>query len=98
MSTCTRTYLFRSGMTDTALSVPEEKLDRLPAAYRQGKDGLVETEPAGGGFYAGPPPFDVSHSELVSTVADFHRLTTAYSSTAAGWTARLCSRPSICSR
>ena len=63
------------GMTDTALSVPEEKLDRLPAAYRHGEDGLVEIEPAGGGFYAGPPPFDVSHGELVSTVADFHRFT-----------------------
>jgi CubicO group peptidase (beta-lactamase class C family) len=63
------------GMIDTALSVPEEKLDRLPAAYRHGEDGLVETEPAGGGFYAGRPPFDVSHGELVSTVADFHRFT-----------------------
>jgi CubicO group peptidase (beta-lactamase class C family) len=63
------------GMTDTALSVPKEKLDRLPAAYRHGEDGLVEIEPAGGGFYAGPPPFDVSHGELVSTVADFHRFT-----------------------
>jgi CubicO group peptidase (beta-lactamase class C family) len=61
------------GMSDSALSVPEEKLDRLPAAYRHGEDGLVETEPAGGGFYAGPPPFDVSHGELVSTVVDFHR-------------------------
>jgi CubicO group peptidase (beta-lactamase class C family) len=61
------------GMTDTALWVPEEKLDRLPPAYRHGDDGLVETEPAGGGFYAGPPPFDVSHSELVSTARDFHR-------------------------
>jgi CubicO group peptidase (beta-lactamase class C family) len=63
------------GMTDTALSVPEEKLDRLPAAYRHGEDGLVEIEPAGGGFYAGQPPFDVSHGELVSTVVDFHRFT-----------------------
>lgn len=63
------------GMTDTALSVPEEKLDRLPAAYRHGEDGLVEIEPAGGGFYAGHPPFDVSHGELVSTVVDFHRFT-----------------------
>jgi CubicO group peptidase (beta-lactamase class C family) len=63
------------GMIDTALSVPEEKLDRLPAAYRHGEDGLVETEPASGGFYAGPPPFDVSHGEFVSTVADFHRFT-----------------------
>src|SRR5215831_4310721 len=61
------------GMTDTALWVPDDKLDRLPAAYRHGDDGLVETEPASGGFYAGPPPFDVSHGELVSTARDFHR-------------------------
>jgi CubicO group peptidase (beta-lactamase class C family) len=61
------------GLTDTALWVPEEKLDRLPAAYRHGDGGLVETEPAGGGFYAGPAPFDVSHGELVSTARDFHR-------------------------
>ena len=61
------------GMTDTALWVPYEELDRLPAAYRHGDDGLIETEPAGGGFYAGPPPFDVSHGQLVSTVRDFHR-------------------------
>jgi len=53
--------------------VPAEGLDRLPAAYRHDDDGLVETEPAGGGFYAGPPPFDVSHGELVSTARDFHR-------------------------
>jgi CubicO group peptidase (beta-lactamase class C family) len=61
------------GMTDTALWVPEADLDRLPAAYRHSEAGLVETEPAGGGFYAGPPPFDVSHGELVSTARDFHR-------------------------
>jgi CubicO group peptidase (beta-lactamase class C family) len=63
------------GMADTALWVPEEKLDRLPAAYRHGDEGLIETERAGGGFYAGPPPFDVSHGELVSTVRDFNRFT-----------------------
>jgi CubicO group peptidase (beta-lactamase class C family) len=61
------------GMADTALWVPEDKLDRLPAAYRHTDDGLLELEPAGGGFYAGPPPFDVAHGELVSTVGDFHR-------------------------
>ena len=61
------------GMTDTALWVPEGKLDRLPAAYRHGDEGLAEIEPAGGGFYAGPPPFDVSHGELVSTARDYHR-------------------------
>jgi CubicO group peptidase (beta-lactamase class C family) len=64
--------LFRPlGMTDTALWVPEDKLDRLPAAYRLTDDGFVELEPAGGGSYAGPPPVDVSHGELVSTVRDF---------------------------
>jgi len=63
----------RLGMTDTALWVPQHKLDRLPAAYRHGEEGLVETEPAGGGFYAGPPVFDVSHVDFVSTAADFHR-------------------------
>jgi CubicO group peptidase (beta-lactamase class C family) len=61
------------GMPDTAFWVPNEKLDRLPAAYRHGESGLEETEPAGGGFYAGPPPFDVSHGELVSTARDYHR-------------------------
>jgi CubicO group peptidase (beta-lactamase class C family) len=61
------------GMSDTAFWVAEGSLDRLPAAYRHGDEGLVETEPAGGGFYAGPPPFDVSHGELVSTAADYHR-------------------------
>ncbi len=60
-------------MTDTALWVAEGKLPRLPAAYRHTDEGLVETEPASGGFYAGPPPFDVSHGELVSTAADYHR-------------------------
>jgi CubicO group peptidase (beta-lactamase class C family) len=63
------------GMTDTALWVPQGKLDRLPAAYRHGDSGFVETEPAGGGFYAGQPAFDVSHAELVSTARDFYRFT-----------------------
>jgi CubicO group peptidase (beta-lactamase class C family) len=61
------------GMTDTALWVPADKLNRLPAAYRHSEHGLVEIEPAGGGFYAGRPSFDVSHSELVSTARDYHR-------------------------
>ena len=61
------------GMPDTAFWVPKEKLDRLPAAYRPAGGGLVEMEPARGGFYAGPPPFDVSHAELVSTARDYHR-------------------------
>lgn len=61
------------GMVDTGFWVPEEKRDRLPAAYRPDGEGLLETEPAGGGSYVGPPPFDADHGELVSTVADFAR-------------------------
>ncbi len=60
------------GMYDTGFWAPEGKLNRLPAAYRRTESGLVETEPAGGGFYA-DPPFDVSHAELVSTADDYHR-------------------------
>ena len=33
----------------------------------------------GGGFYAGPPDHDVSHEELVSTVADYARFLRALS-------------------
>ncbi|RMB59951.1 serine hydrolase domain-containing protein [Tessaracoccus antarcticus] len=61
------------GMHDTGFWVPEKELARLPAAYRYTADGFVELEPAGGGFYAGTPPFDVSHGELVSTVHDYGR-------------------------
>ena len=65
------------GMTDTAMWVPTDKLDRLPAAYRHRPDGFDETEPAAGGFYAGPPPFDVDHAELVSTARDYYRFARA---------------------
>jgi CubicO group peptidase (beta-lactamase class C family) len=58
---------------DTGLWVPAGSLARLPAAYRHTDTGLVELEPAAGGSYAGPPPFDVSHAEIVSTVGDYTR-------------------------
>ncbi|WP_109209724.1 MULTISPECIES: serine hydrolase domain-containing protein [Microbacterium] len=58
-------------MVDTAFWAPADQAHRLPAAYRHGDSGLEELEPAGGGFYAGPPPFDVSHAELVSTASDY---------------------------
>ncbi|GAA1921878.1 serine hydrolase [Microbacterium aoyamense] len=61
------------GMPDTDFSIPMEKAHRLPPAYRDVDGELVETEPAGAGFSVGPPPFDVSHGELVSTAADFMR-------------------------
>ncbi|MGO4102600.1 serine hydrolase domain-containing protein [Leifsonia sp. YAF41] len=61
-----------AGMTDTGFAVPLDQAHRLPAAFRHGADGLEQSEPAGAGFYVAPTPFDVSHSELVSTIADYH--------------------------
>lgn len=60
------------GMVDTGYTVPKEQAHRLPAAYRHGEgSALVEVEPAAGGFSVAPAPFDLSHSELVSTAADY---------------------------
>ncbi len=61
------------GMVDTGFWAPTEQAHRLPAAYVHSGDGMREIEPGGGGFYAGEPPFDVSHAELVSTAADYAR-------------------------
>lgn len=60
------------GMVDTGYTVPLEQAHRLPAAYRHDESGmLVEIEPAAGGFSVAPAPFDISHSELVSTASDY---------------------------
>jgi CubicO group peptidase (beta-lactamase class C family) len=60
-------------LRDTGWWVPADSVARLPASYRHTDSGLVELEPAAGGFYAGPPPFDMSHAETVSTVRDYTR-------------------------
>jgi CubicO group peptidase (beta-lactamase class C family) len=60
-------------LRDTGLSVPAGSVTRLPASYRHTDSGLVQLEPAAGGFHARHPPFDVSHAELVSTVRDYTR-------------------------
>ena|SRR5688572_4698912 len=49
------------GLRDTGQWVSTRSVARLPASYRHTDSGLVELEPAAGGFYAGHPPFDVSH-------------------------------------
>jgi CubicO group peptidase (beta-lactamase class C family) len=61
------------GLRDTGWWVPTDSVARLPASYRHTDSGLVELEPAAGGFYAGPPPFDMSHAEIVSTLRDYTR-------------------------
>ncbi len=59
-------------MYDTGHTVAQEQARRLPAAYRHDDAlGLVQIEPAAGGFYVAPAPFDLSHAELVSTAADY---------------------------
>jgi CubicO group peptidase (beta-lactamase class C family) len=60
-------------LRDTGLWVHTDNVARLPASYRHTGSGLVQLEPAAGGFYAGPPPFDVSHGEFVSTIRDYTR-------------------------
>ena len=61
------------GMKDTAFSVPEARLDRLPAAYQTdfatGKTVLFDE--ARGGRFARPPVFESGAGGLVSTVDDF---------------------------
>lgn len=60
------------GMHDTGYAVPSAEAHRLPAAYRRNEGGdLEQVEPSGAGFYVEPAPFDVSHAELVSTLADY---------------------------
>ncbi|MGO4490401.1 serine hydrolase domain-containing protein [Microbacterium sp. 2RAF4] len=59
------------GMVDTGFTVPVDQAHRLPAAYRHQEGELVEIEPAAAGFSVAPAPFDLSHSELVSTAADY---------------------------
>ncbi|WP_121057818.1 serine hydrolase [Microbacterium telephonicum] len=41
------------GMGDTGYGTPASAAHRLPAAYRHDEAGLVEVEPAGGGFWDG---------------------------------------------
>ncbi|GAB3633790.1 serine hydrolase [Microbacterium shaanxiense] len=60
------------GMSDTGFIVPADQAHRLPPAFRHGAQGYEQSEPGGAGFYVAPAPFDVSHSELVSTLVDYH--------------------------
>ena len=48
------------GMNDTAFSVPQQKLDRLPTAYWRDRatQQLVAFDVARGGRFATPPPFE----------------------------------------
>jgi CubicO group peptidase (beta-lactamase class C family) len=60
------------GMTDTAFSVPADKLDRLPDSYwtnfETGEFGIFD--PGKGSRYSRPPIFESGAGGLVSTVDD----------------------------
>lgn len=60
------------GMRDTGFRVRPGEEHRLAAALRHTGGGLVVIEAAGSGYHVGPAPFDESHGELVSTLADVH--------------------------
>ncbi|MFC0676081.1 serine hydrolase domain-containing protein [Brachybacterium hainanense] len=68
-----RTVLDPAGMVDTGFSVPPDQAHRLLPALRRTPDGFEVAEPGPGGFHVAPAPYDLSHAELVSTLADYHR-------------------------
>jgi CubicO group peptidase (beta-lactamase class C family) len=61
------------GMSDTAFSVPAEKLDRLATSYQVDLDtGTLElNDPVEGGQWSSPPLFPSAGGGLVSTVDDY---------------------------
>ena len=62
------------GMSDTAFSVPEDKRDRLPTAYRPTSDGSgLGLADRPGGKWASDPRFLSGAGGLVSTVDDWTR-------------------------
>jgi CubicO group peptidase (beta-lactamase class C family) len=62
------------GMTNTAFSVPEAKLDRLATCYHTDPETrrLAVYDEARGGRWARPPAFPSGGGGLVSTADDFH--------------------------
>jgi CubicO group peptidase (beta-lactamase class C family) len=62
------------GMKDTAFSVPESKLDRLPSVYRfdQGSKKLEVYDSAQSSEYSRPPAFESGAGGLVSTADDYY--------------------------
>jgi CubicO group peptidase (beta-lactamase class C family) len=85
------------GMTDTAFSVPEAKLDRLATCYQAdaGTGRLAVYDPARGGRWARPPAFASGGGGLVSTVDDYLAFGRMMLRGGRHGTERILSRPSI---
>jgi CubicO group peptidase (beta-lactamase class C family) len=60
------------GMSDTAFSVPPDKVARLATSYATTEHGLSLFDPAEGGEWTRPPRFPAGGAGLVSTADDFH--------------------------
>ncbi len=63
------------GMVDSGFAVPADALDRLTPSWRTDAETgeVVLYDPAGGGQWAGQPPFCSGGAGLVSTADDFSR-------------------------
>jgi CubicO group peptidase (beta-lactamase class C family) len=85
------------GMSDTAFSVPEGKLDRLAGSYwtnfETGEFGVFD--PAVGSRWASPPVFESGASGLVSTVDDLLAFGQMMRNNGAYEGGRLLARPSV---
>jgi CubicO group peptidase (beta-lactamase class C family) len=70
-----RTRLFEPlGMTDTAFSVPQSKLERFSSCYAPAPGGKLRLQDdAGRSTYAVPPQLESGGGGLVSTAADYMR-------------------------
>ncbi len=85
------------GMKDTAFSVPEAKLDRLPVCYQSNfaTGGVAVFDEAGGGRFARPPAFESGAGGLVSTVDDYHAFCEMMLNKGTYEGRRILSRPSV---
>jgi len=85
------------GMKDTAFSVPDAKLDRLPTCYQGDArtGGLAVFDEARGGRFTRPPVFESGGGGLVSTVDDYLAFGHMMLNKGRHGSERILSRPSI---
>ncbi len=85
------------GMTDTGFSVPPEKRDRLPTAYRTnfGTGEFEVFDTVDDSRWSQPPVFEAGSGGLVSTVDDLLVFAEMMLNNGAYGTERILSRPSI---
>lgn len=85
------------GMRDTAFSVPEDKIDRLPTSYLADPvtNGVTLFDPAAGGQWTKPPAFQSGAGGLVGTVDDYQAFAAMLLNLGRHGSERILSRPSV---